>query len=56
MDQTFFAYPSKPSEIGVVIEEAIKEINKSGEKVLSWTAMDIIGKFIEDEIIENMFN
>lgn len=54
MDQTFFAYPSNPSEIGLVIEKAVEEINKSGFKVQSWTAMDIIGNFIADEIIDNI--
>jgi hypothetical protein len=54
MDQVFYAYPSNPPEIGIVIQEAVKEINKSGTKVLPWTAMDIIGNFIADEIIESI--
>lgn len=50
MDKMFFAYPSSPSEIGIPIEAAIKEINLSTGKVLSWRAMEIIGNFIADEI------
>ncbi len=50
MNNMFFAYPGSPSEIGIPIEAAIKEINLSTGQVLSWRAMDVIGNFIVDEI------
>lgn len=54
MDNLFFAYPSDPPMIGSVIEDAVKEINKSGEKILPWTALEICGAFISEEIFDGM--
>ena len=54
MNKTFFAYPNKPPDLGITIENAIKEINSVGEKVLSWKALDIIGNFINKEIVDGI--
>ena len=49
----FFAYGSSPAHCGEFIEEAIKQIHKSGQSVLikSWKSMGISGKFIISEIL-----
>ena len=54
MEKMFFAYPGALSEVSETIENAIKEINKSTGNVLSWTALDVIGNFIPDEIFEQI--
>lgn len=54
----FFAYSSNPTHCGEFIEEAIKEIHKSGHLVLlkSWKTMSIAGKFIISEILKEIEN
>lgn len=54
MQQVFFAYPNNPSQIGQVIESTSKEINKSGQKIVTWKAMDVTGTFIVDGIVDNI--
>jgi len=52
----FFAYSSTPSHCGEFIEEAIKEIHKSGHlvQIRSWKGMSISGKFIISEILRQI--
>jgi hypothetical protein len=50
----FFAYPSEPSEIGAVIESAVKNLNQRAPSVSvrTWRATDIAGQFVADKILE----
>ncbi|RQO31657.1 hypothetical protein DBR32_06820 [Taibaiella sp. KBW10] len=52
----FFAYSSNPTHCGEFIEEAIKEIHKSGHLVLikSWRSMSISGNYIISEILKQI--
>jgi hypothetical protein len=52
----FFAYSSNPPHCGEFIEEAIKDIHKSGHLVSlkSWKVMSIAGKFIISEILKEI--
>ena len=52
----FFAYSSKPEHCGEFIEEAIKDIHKSGHLVSlkSWKSMSVAGKFIISEILKEI--
>jgi hypothetical protein len=54
VNQLFVAYPANPPAVGQVIEAAVAICKKSGQDVLSWTAQDIIGDFISDNIFENI--
>jgi len=48
----FFAYPNQPSQLGEIIEVAIKKFNSSAQKITSWKAMPIAGSFIAQKIQE----
>jgi hypothetical protein len=52
----FFAYSSMPPHCGEFIEEAIKDIHKSGHLVLlkSWKSMSVAGKFVISEILKEI--
>lgn len=50
----FFAYPNEPLQLGQTIESAISKFNSIEERILSWKAMDINGKFIEEKILEEI--
>jgi nucleoside 2-deoxyribosyltransferase len=52
----FFAYSSTPPHCGEFIEEAIKELHKSGHPVFikSWKYMSVAGKFIISEILREI--
>jgi hypothetical protein len=54
----FFAYPSEPREIGVVIEPAVAQARKfAGDlRVTTWRETDIAGRFIAGEVLENVDN
>jgi hypothetical protein len=52
----FFAYPSEPAIVGETIEQAIGNLrDKSGITVVkSWRENDIAGRFIADQVLENI--
>lgn len=54
----FIAYPSNPSEIGQVIETASTTVqqNNADIKLHTWKAMDIVGHFISEEVINSLDN
>lgn len=55
MSNYFFAYPSQPETVTSVIDQAIKDfVHTDGETALSWKAMDTIGAFIPEEVIEQI--
>lgn len=52
----FYAYPDRPTEIGMTIEPAIQKINQTPNKITPWRALDICGQFIADKIQESISN
>lgn len=51
----FFAYGSQYSSSGECIEEAIEQINKTGEaKITSWTDLRNSGRFIINEVLDEI--
>ncbi len=46
----FYAFPSTPKEIGLIIAESIKKLTNVGIDAKPWTLMDINGAFISNEI------
>jgi len=52
----FYAYPSSPYEIGQTIEEAIAQLNadEGNIRIKSWTALDIVGHFISERVVEGI--
>lgn len=53
----FFAYAAHPREIGEAIERAVGLVNERGNiLVRSWTALDIVGQFISDRVLEGIDN
>lgn len=52
----FFAYPAYPLQIGITIEQAIKDINGAvaDKSVTSWKEIDIPGHFIATEVLSNI--
>ena len=54
MINKFFAYPAHPNEIGHTIEAAIKESSFSSQNIESWKALEIIGNFIKDTILDTI--
>ena len=53
---TFSAYPSSPTQVGEVVEHAVRNLKeKSGiEVVQSWRQLFIAGRFIADQVIRSM--
>jgi hypothetical protein len=58
MKQTigFFAYASKPMDVGQTIETAVGIVSKlSGTNIIkTWTALDIVGQFISNEVLSGI--
>jgi len=54
MPQMFFAYPNEPLQLGDTIERAVGIMNQNEEKVKSWKALSIVGRFIESEIVNTI--
>jgi len=54
----FYAYTSFPAEIGQTIETAVTTANSSiaGLTIHTWKALDIIGHFISEEVLEGIDN
>ena len=54
----FFAYASSPAEIGQTIEAAVTTANSSttGQAIHTWKALEIIGHFIAEEVLEGIDN
>ena len=53
----FFAYGSQYASSGECIEEAIEQINKGGEVVItSWRELQTTGRFIVSEVIDAIDN
>lgn len=51
----FYAYASFPAEIGQTIEEAVRIVNdQSLLCVKTWKALDIVGHFISEEVLEGI--
>jgi hypothetical protein len=53
MNQTaFFAYPAAPAQLGETIERALAQLRamKDDLAITPWTALDIAGHFISDEV------
>lgn len=52
----FFAYPSTPCEIGLVIESAGKYAQKSNQRNMfsTWKALDIVGHFISEKVLSSI--
>jgi len=53
MNQTaFFAYPAVPAQLGETIERALAQLRamKDDLAITPWTALDIAGHFISDEV------
>ncbi len=51
----FYAYASSPAEIGQTIEEAVRISNKNSNlSVETWKALDIVGHFISEEVLEGI--
>jgi hypothetical protein len=53
---TFSAYPSSPTQVGEVVEHAVRNLKeKSGiEVVQSWRQLDIAGRFIADQVLNRI--
>lgn len=49
----FFAYSSRPAEIGQAVERAVSNFAKTNGtvKVSTWGALDIVGQFIASEVL-----
>ena len=55
MAKYFIAYPSLPNEVGLVIEQAISDFNRThGNIATIWKAMNINGNFIPKQIIQEI--
>jgi hypothetical protein len=52
----FYAYSSKPNDIGQSIEKAVTDFNKSQKyiKVNTWKQLDIVGHFISTEVLKGI--
>ncbi|MCQ8130344.1 nucleoside 2-deoxyribosyltransferase [Methylomonas rivi] len=51
----FYAYASSPREIGQTIEEAINKITEKDDiKIKTWKALDVVGHFIADQVLEDL--
>jgi len=50
----FYAYAATPKTIGQTIEVALSKINESKISVKPWTAMDIVGSFIAEEVLQSI--
>ena len=51
----FYAYASFPAEIGQTIEEAVRIVNDQPYlRVETWKALDIVGHFISEEVLEGI--
>ncbi|WP_299083226.1 hypothetical protein [uncultured Paraglaciecola sp.] len=50
----FYAYAATPRSIGQTIEVALGKIDKNKISVKSWTAMDIVGSFIAEEVLQSI--
>ena len=50
----FYAYPSEPKEIELVINEALRKASDRSIEIESWRAMDINGSFISSKIEEKI--
>ncbi len=48
----FYAYPSKPREIGNTIESGVTLVNDDQIKIETWKALDIAGHFISTEVVD----
>lgn len=53
---TFSAYPSSPTQVGEVVEHAVRNLKeKSGiEVVQSWRQLFIAGRFIADQVLNRI--
>lgn len=57
MKNGFYAYGSQPNFIREVVEESVKELNKSGLcKIFTWTEMNVTGRVIINKILEDINN
>lgn len=52
----FYAYPGSPNDIGDTIERALIEVGNSHTtfKISSWKALDIMGHFISEEVLNGI--
>ena len=52
----FFAYPSSPDQLGLVIESAGKSTQESNQRNMfsTWKALDIAGHFISDQVLSSI--
>ncbi|WP_019592707.1 P-loop ATPase, Sll1717 family [Thioalkalivibrio sp. ALRh] len=51
----FYAYPSRPTAIGMTIEDAVTTLNESQKlRMQTWKALDIPGHFISDQVLEGI--
>ncbi len=50
----FYAYAATPRSIGQTIEVALGKIDKNKILVKSWTAMDVVGSFIAEEVLQSI--
>ena len=52
----FFAYPSSPTQVGEVVEHAVRNLKEQSgiEVVQSWRQLDIAGRFIADQVLNRI--